>query len=34
MDAASCTKMLSDKNVRDLSKLGYKFQQAEIKEFT
>ena len=34
MDAALFTKMLSDKNVLDLRKLGYKFQQADIKEFT
>lgn len=34
MDAALFTKMLSDKNVLDLRKLGYKFPQADIKEFT
>ena len=34
MDAALFTKMLSDKNVLDLKKLGYKFPQADIKEFT
>lgn len=31
MDAALFTKMLSDKNVLDLRKLGYKFPQADIK---
>lgn len=34
MDAALFTKMLSDKNVLDLRKLGYKFPQADIKKFT
>ena len=34
MDAALFTKMLSDKNILDLRKLGYKFPQADIKEFT
>ena len=34
MDAALFTKMLSDKNVLDLRKLGYQFPQADIKEFT
>ena len=35
MDAALFTKMLSEKNVLDLRKLGYKFfSQADIKEFT
>ena len=34
MDAALFTKMLSNKNVLDLRKLGYKFPQADIKEFT
>ena len=34
MDAALFTKMLSDKSVLDLRKLGYKFPKADIKEFT
>ena len=34
MDAALFTKMLSDKNVLDLRKLGYQFPQVDIKEFT
>ena len=34
MDAALFTKMLSDKNILDLRRLGYKFPQADIKEFT
>ena len=34
MDAALFTKMLSDKYVLDLKKLGYKFPQADIKKFT
>ena len=34
MDAALFTKMLSDKNVLDLRKLGYKYPQADIEEFT
>ena len=34
MDAALFTKMLSDKSVLDLRKLGYKFPKANIKEFT
>ena len=34
MDAALFTKMLSDKSVLDLRRLGYKFPQADIKEFT
>ena len=34
MDAAFFTKMLSDKSVLDLRKLGYKFPKADIKEFT
>lgn len=33
MDASLFTKMLSDKNVTDLKKLGYKYPQADIKEF-
>ena len=33
MDAALFTKMLSDQSVLDLRKLGYKFPQADIKEF-
>ena len=33
MDAALFTKMLSDKNILDLRRLGYKFPQADIKEF-
>ena len=30
MDAALFTKMLSDKSVLDLKKLGYKYPQADI----
>lgn len=33
MDAGLFAKMLSDKNVLDLKKLGYKYPQADIKEF-
>ena len=33
MDASLFTKMLSDKSVTDLKKLGYKYPQADIKEF-
>lgn len=33
MDAALFTKMLSDQSALDLRKLGYKFPQADIKEF-
>ena len=33
MDAALFTKMLSDKSVLDLKKLGYKYPQADIGEF-
>lgn len=33
VDAALFTKMLSDQSVLDLRKLGYKFPQADIKEF-
>ena len=33
MDAGLFTKMLSDKSVLDLKKLGYKYPQADIKEF-
>ena len=33
MEAALFTKMLSDKSVLDLKKLGYKFPQADIGEF-
>ena len=33
MDAALFTKMLSDKNVLDLRKLGYKFPQAGTPSF-
>ena len=33
MDASLFTKMLSDKNVTDLKKLGYKYPQADMKEF-
>ena len=33
MDAALFTKMLSDKSVLDLKKLGYKYPQADMGEF-
>ena len=33
MDASLFTKMLSDKSVTDLKKLGYKYPQADMKEF-
>lgn len=33
MDAAFFLKLLSDKNVTDLKKLGYKYPQADIQEF-
>lgn len=33
MDAGLFTKMLSDKSLLDLKKLGYKYPQADIKEF-
>ena len=33
MDAALFTKMLSDKSVLDLKKLGYKYPQADMDEF-
>ena len=33
MDASLFTKMLSDTSVTDLKKLGYKYPQADMKEF-
>lgn len=33
MDAALFAQMLSDKNVTNLKKLGYKFPQADLQEF-
>lgn len=33
MEAALFTKMLSDKKLTDLKKLGYKYPQADIQEF-
>ena len=33
MDAVLFTKMLSDKSVLDLKKLGYKYPQADMGEF-
>ena len=33
MDAALFTKMLSDQSIIDLKKLGYKYPQADLKEF-
>lgn len=33
MDAALFAKMLSDKSIIDLKKLGYKYPQADLKEF-
>ena len=33
MDAGLFAKMLSDKSIIDLKKLGYKYPQADLKEF-
>ena len=33
MDAGLFANMLSDKNIIDLKKLGYKYPQADLKEF-
>ena len=34
MDAALFAQMISDKQIIDLKKMGYKYPQADLKEFT